>query len=177
MADEWFFSQNGQRNGPFPFAELRRQAMAGLVQPIDLVWNESMPDWSPAKTIPGLFSGGARAKKPNPNKHAFSEIDTARVHERMSFFDLDFSNFIAVRIVSFLWLLWLVIAGFVFLGGVVAGAFYLPVIQWLVAIVGSLLVLSLYSVFVRVFLETLVVIFRISEDLGKIRQITEDRYV
>ncbi|MBM4072024.1 MAG: DUF4339 domain-containing protein [Planctomycetes bacterium] len=68
MAEEWYFAHNNERFGPHSTAELSKLAASGQLKPDDLVWNESMPQWKPAATVPGLF--GAGASSPDGSKKA-----------------------------------------------------------------------------------------------------------
>src|SRR5262245_54926646 len=55
MADEWYFTVQGQRQGPVSTAQLREYAASGHLQPSDLVWKDGMPNWVPAGDARGLF--------------------------------------------------------------------------------------------------------------------------
>lgn len=66
MAEEWFFSQNGQQMGPVEFGQLQQIAMNRQLQPSDLVWKQGMPNWAPAQTIPGIFQVAAPPPPPPP---------------------------------------------------------------------------------------------------------------
>ncbi|HEY4310048.1 MAG TPA: DUF805 domain-containing protein [Pirellulales bacterium] len=55
MADEWFYSQGGNRVGPVSAAQLRQFAESGTITPDDWVWKQGMQDWIPARRINGLF--------------------------------------------------------------------------------------------------------------------------
>jgi TM2 domain-containing membrane protein YozV len=55
MADDWFYSQNGQQAGPVMFVALQSLAASGKLQPGDLIWQQGMPNWAPASTVQGLF--------------------------------------------------------------------------------------------------------------------------
>lgn len=59
---EWFYSKGGQQNGPVSQEALAELARSGSLDPrVDLVWNSSMSDWTPAGKIPGLFEAPAAA--------------------------------------------------------------------------------------------------------------------
>ena len=51
----WYCAKDGQRLGPFSFAQLRQMMMAGALGPADLVWQEGLTDWTAAGIVPGLF--------------------------------------------------------------------------------------------------------------------------
>ena len=52
----WHYAQKNNSFGPVPFSDLLRLALAGQLQPSDLIWTEGMPEWIAASTAaPGLF--------------------------------------------------------------------------------------------------------------------------
>lgn len=61
MSQEWYYSVDGDRQGPITSAELKKLADGGKVGPADLVWKEGMADWVAAKSIKGLFGAAAAA--------------------------------------------------------------------------------------------------------------------
>ncbi len=74
MSQEWYYSVDGDRQGPVSAADLKKLADAGTLKPADLVWKDGMTDWAPAKSVKGLFGAGsaggsggpARAEEPKP---------------------------------------------------------------------------------------------------------------
>ena len=53
----WYYSSNGERQGPVSFDELKSLAVRGGLDPVkDLAWTEGMQSWTPAGQVPGLFS-------------------------------------------------------------------------------------------------------------------------
>lgn len=50
--DAWFYTREGQRQGPVPFAELRGIT---LDPRLDMVWSPGMDAWKPAGEVEGLF--------------------------------------------------------------------------------------------------------------------------
>ena len=59
MSQEWYYSVDGDRQGPIGGAELKKLAEGGTLKPADLVWKDGMADWVQAKSIKGLFGGSA----------------------------------------------------------------------------------------------------------------------
>jgi TM2 domain-containing membrane protein YozV len=59
VSQEWYYSIDGDRQGPISGAELRKLAEAGTLKATDLVWKDGMADWVPAKSIKGLFGAAA----------------------------------------------------------------------------------------------------------------------
>jgi hypothetical protein len=56
MAEEWYYTNNGQQMGPVSAAALRQLVEAGNLKATDLVWKEGMSQWAPASTTRGLFA-------------------------------------------------------------------------------------------------------------------------
>ena len=57
--DVWFLHHAGAQLGPMSRSELQELAARGEVDPKDLVWQPSLSNWEPARTVPGLFSATA----------------------------------------------------------------------------------------------------------------------
>jgi hypothetical protein len=55
MADEWYYTCQGQQKGPVSTADLKQLAAERQLQPTDLVWREGLAKWVPANTAKGLF--------------------------------------------------------------------------------------------------------------------------
>jgi TM2 domain-containing membrane protein YozV len=59
VSQEWYYSVDGDRQGPIGGAELKKLAEAGTLKPADLVWKDGMADWVQARSIKGLFGAAA----------------------------------------------------------------------------------------------------------------------
>jgi hypothetical protein len=55
MADEWYYTRQGQQQGPVAAAQLKQLAAAGQLLPTDLVWKEGLANWVAASSARGLF--------------------------------------------------------------------------------------------------------------------------
>ncbi len=55
MGEWWFLDGEGNRVGPLALEELRAQARAGRIGPVDLVWHPSRGEWKQAIEIEGVF--------------------------------------------------------------------------------------------------------------------------
>jgi hypothetical protein len=66
MAEEWFYTNDGQQMGPVSIAGLRELASKGGLRPSDLVWTEGMSTWAPANATRGLFPSAAGSSTPAP---------------------------------------------------------------------------------------------------------------
>ncbi|MGA2440373.1 MAG: GYF domain-containing protein [Tepidisphaeraceae bacterium] len=62
---EWFYSKNGQQQGPVSGTALKQMADNGQILPDDLVWREGMAEWAKASQLKGLF-GAPGAPPPVP---------------------------------------------------------------------------------------------------------------
>jgi hypothetical protein len=55
MADQWYYSEQGQQKGPLAEEELKQLALAGQLKPTMLVWKRGMTQWTQANQVDGLF--------------------------------------------------------------------------------------------------------------------------
>ncbi|MFM7107884.1 MAG: GYF domain-containing protein [Planctomycetaceae bacterium] len=55
MADDWYYTQRNERQGPVSTAKLKSLAAEGWLTPTDLVRKEGMQNWVPASKVRGLF--------------------------------------------------------------------------------------------------------------------------
>jgi hypothetical protein len=51
MASQWYYAQGGQQRGPVSQEELNGLVRSGGLRPDDMVWNESLPNWVPARQV------------------------------------------------------------------------------------------------------------------------------
>ncbi len=65
MADQWYYSKQGQRVGPVSEAQLQQLVASGQLQPTDLVWKQGMTNWTSASNA-GLFPCAAESAGPPP---------------------------------------------------------------------------------------------------------------
>jgi TM2 domain-containing membrane protein YozV len=68
VSQEWYYSVDGDRQGPVSAADLKKLADAGTLKPADLVWKDGMTDWAPAKSVKGLFGAGSSAGSARPEE-------------------------------------------------------------------------------------------------------------
>ena len=54
MAEQWYYEDNGNQNGPIDANEFKKLALAGSLNQAK-VWKEGMKDWVAAHTIKDLF--------------------------------------------------------------------------------------------------------------------------
>ncbi|MDO5687468.1 MAG: DUF4339 domain-containing protein [Neisseria sp.] len=55
MSTQWYYTENGQQQGPVGAQELRARAESGRLLPTDLVWREGMENWVEARRVKGLL--------------------------------------------------------------------------------------------------------------------------
>lgn len=60
---EWYYSNNGQQAGPVSQDQLAELFRNGTVKPFDLVWNETMTEWTPIGKVEA-FAAFAPAPAP-----------------------------------------------------------------------------------------------------------------
>jgi len=53
---EWYYSKDGEKQGPVTSKQLKELAASGQLQPTDSVWKEGMKEWAEAKAVKGLFA-------------------------------------------------------------------------------------------------------------------------
>ncbi|MDF1710707.1 MAG: DUF4339 domain-containing protein [Akkermansiaceae bacterium] len=65
---QWFYSDvQQQQQGPLTFDQIQQMAATGEIQPNTLIWNENLPSWTAASSVPGVFnSAGQTAPSPYP---------------------------------------------------------------------------------------------------------------
>lgn len=72
MAD-WFYADGDERRGPFDGHELRERFARGELPPTTLVWNDSLPDWQAASTLPFLVPPKGAAPPPLETSGGYAE--------------------------------------------------------------------------------------------------------
>jgi uncharacterized RDD family membrane protein YckC len=67
MSDaSWYWADGNNQIGPISVEQLRQLANSGQVRGETLVWNEGMPNWAQAQSVPGLLLAAAVAVSNNP---------------------------------------------------------------------------------------------------------------
>ncbi|MEP4077794.1 GYF domain-containing protein [Haloferula sp.] len=75
---QWYYAHDGKQSGPVPISELQRLAADGGFDPEkDLVWQEGLPDWKPASTVPELSSLMPGAAAPEPTVASSEGVPTS----------------------------------------------------------------------------------------------------
>jgi hypothetical protein len=58
---QWYYTRGGQQQGPVSMDQLQFFASTGQLLPEEHLWMEGMPDWVPARLVPGVFPDGVPA--------------------------------------------------------------------------------------------------------------------
>ncbi len=64
MAEQWYYSQQGQRQGPVLEEQLKQLAASGQLKPTDKVWKKGMAAWEAASAVEGLIPKPAEDEPP-----------------------------------------------------------------------------------------------------------------
>ncbi|MBN1591735.1 MAG: DUF4282 domain-containing protein [Candidatus Coatesbacteria bacterium] len=91
-----------------------------------------------------------------------------------SLFDLSFSELVTVKVIKFLFVLAIIIAAVASVGYIVASFAHSAGAGVLVLIISPIIFL-IYVIMARIWLEVLIVIFRISEDVRRISDRQDDK--
>lgn len=78
-------------------------------------------------------------------------------------FDFSFTEFITTKIIKFIYILGMIVTGLATIGIIISG-FSQSVVIGIVALIFSPLIFLIYVIVLRVWLEIIIVIFRISEN-------------
>jgi hypothetical protein len=85
MAD-WWYTKNGERQGPVSSSQLRQLAQAGELLPTDMVFKEGGTEWKLASTVSNLFpsggGGGIRSERPAREERDSGGMDFDRRDDR-----------------------------------------------------------------------------------------------
>ena len=76
MADQFYYTRNGQQLGPVSAEQLKQLAASRQLAPTDMLWKEGMKDWVAARAVRGLFPAET-APKPPPLPDALDAERTA----------------------------------------------------------------------------------------------------
>jgi hypothetical protein len=82
VADEWYYTNQGQQMGPVSTEELRRHALSGRLEPGDLVWKDGMPKWVPAASVSEFSRHEPAPPEPVPVPRRDAEYDRDRDRDR-----------------------------------------------------------------------------------------------
>lgn len=173
MSEQWYYTRNKQQQGPVTFDQLKQLAAAGQLLPTDMVWKEGLPQWLAASGVSGLFvaAPGAAGAPPQVIKPptASASPQAALLSSGgglLDLFDLNFTRFVTTLIVRWLWRIWLILAVIGYVFGSLGALLGMPIWQaglFIVVVLPCGLAIS--TLLVRVWLETMVILFRIADYL------------
>lgn len=90
------------------------------------------------------------------------------VSTKLWFLDLKFETFATPSLVGFAFLAWMILCLLILIGTGVYALFNLPLLQAVIGVLAMAFLLLIYTILVRVFFESLLIAFRISEHLKDI---------
>jgi hypothetical protein len=66
VADQWYFSRDEKKLGPYSAVQLKELAAAGEIQLTDTIWKEGVASGCPASRVKHLFPSAPAAPVPDP---------------------------------------------------------------------------------------------------------------
>jgi DNA-binding CsgD family transcriptional regulator len=88
MADQWYYTQQGQRQGPVAEEQFKSLAAAGKLKPTDKVWKQGMASWGPATGVEGLFPFRVSGEPPPlPTDPLLTDEQWLRIARRLAMSD------------------------------------------------------------------------------------------
>lgn len=66
MANQWYYTRDGEKLGPVSDSDLRKLAADGSLKPDDQIWKEGMDGWRNAGATKGLFTETKKTPPPIP---------------------------------------------------------------------------------------------------------------
>ncbi len=193
MAD-WWYTKNGERQGPVSSSQLRQLAQSGELLPTDMVFKEGGSEWKLASTVSNLFppaasggSSGFRTDRPareerNRGGGDFDDADyNDRPSKRMAGGEssgglkdlLAFRRMIAPTIIIIVFWVGIIGACLAGLGMIIAGTVTGGVMGLLGGLFGALIGIPITALMIRLYAELAILLFRMNETLTDIKQLLE----
>ena len=72
MADQWYYSKQGQRIGPVSEEQINQLVSSGQIQPTDLAWKQGMGQWT---KVSQLFPPPTDPDAPPPTVSSHQQVD------------------------------------------------------------------------------------------------------
>lgn len=172
QTSEWRIAVKGEQRGPFTLDQVRAMIAEGRLPADTLAWRPGMGNWAPMASVPELAAPAGRGPTPGaaPVGAAGSVPGTAAAPSSPS----PLGDFLAFRTmltpVLIKILFWIGIAGCVLagLGQLVMAFSRFGSVVW--GIFSALMTLVVGPIFVRVYCELIIVLFRIYETLREIKE-------
>jgi hypothetical protein len=74
MAEQWYYTENGQQQGPVSEEQLKELASSGRLKPSEMVWKQGMAQWTKVGQVPGLLATvGPSQPPPIPQQGLFAQ--------------------------------------------------------------------------------------------------------
>ncbi len=186
MAD-WWYSKNGERQGPVSSSQLRQLAQTGELLPTDMVFKEGASQWTLASTINNLFPASTgevirteRMGRDDREEEFDDRDDYDRTTRRAkpgassnNFVDLlMFRKMIAPTIVIIGF--WLGVAGVLFAAlGTLIGGFTMGVWGIVGALVSIVFGVPSALLMIRLYAELAMILFRMNETMTEVKNLLE----
>ena len=175
MADQWYYTRQGQRFGPLSTEQMRQMALAGQLQQTDLIWTEGMTEWTPAGRVPQLFTAAPAAGQAPLSSPQASPAQAGSQQRAIAllavFVDFGFRSFVTPSLVCGVWFLSVVVAALAVLGGAVALPFLKgPILVKLLVFFFMLFWLYIWLLGVRLVLEAILILFRIEDHARALKE-------
>jgi hypothetical protein len=171
QASEWRIAVKGEQRGPFTLDQVRGMVAEGRLPPDTLVWRPGMANWAPMASVPELAAPVSRS--PAPEATPAPAAGAATVEAAAPSGPTPLADFLAFRTmltpVLIKVLFWIGIAGCVIagLGQLVMALQFGSLLGGLFA---ALVILVVGPIFVRVYCELMILLFRIHETLQEIKE-------
>ncbi len=192
MAD-WWYTKNGERQGPVSSSQLKQLAQSGELLPTDMVFKEGGTEWKLATTVSNLFpasgspGGGFRTDRParEDRDRGGADVDDRDDDDRPSkrrasggpsggLMDLMmFRRMIAPTIIIIFFWAGLIGTCLTGLGMIVVGTISGGVMGLIGALFGALIGIPITALMIRLYAELAILLFRINETLTDIKQLLE----
>jgi hypothetical protein len=65
MSQQWYLSRNGSQYGPYSWNDLQNLAQQGNISRDDLIWSNSLGNWTQATNVPNLLNQNSFSNKPS----------------------------------------------------------------------------------------------------------------
>jgi len=186
---QWYVEINGRQTGPHPSDKVLALIQGGQVTADSLAWRQGMDKWQPLKSISEFAAAippgpiGAPVEDPAKRGAATAAVVGAQAVKSDGFFshlfDFSFSHFVMMRVVRVLYAL-VIFACVIIFFAIMAATILAAVEQGPPALVGSVILGSIFGALIaflylllgRLWLEMVVVAFRIAEDTRTIAKHT-----
>jgi GYF domain 2/Domain of unknown function (DUF4282) len=192
MAD-WWYTKNGERQGPVSSSQLRQLAQSGELLPTDMVFKEGGTEWKLATTVSNLFppsgagSSGSRTDRPTredrdrggadfddrddddrPSKRSASGGSSGGLMDLMMF-----RRMIAPTIIIIVFWVGIIGTCLAGLGMIIVGTISGGVMGLIGALFGALIGIPITALMIRLYAELAILLFRMNETLTDIKKVIE----